>query len=203
MIEYGLPLVITAPSGTGKSTLTKKLLQEFPNFKFSISSTTREPRVGEIDGQDYDFLSKEEFEEKIYAGYFAEWAQVHGNYYGTPLGQVEENLSKGIDMLFDIDIQGASQLSLTLPQAHFVFLFPPTFQELERRLRSRETDSEEAIVRRLKNARAEINQSHWFNTWIVNDDLEKAYEQLRSCVITAKLKPQRHKYFLNTLLTQI
>ncbi len=201
MSEAGFALVLTAPSGTGKSTLTKKLLNEFPDFQFSISCTTRQPREGEEDGKDYYFLDKQEFEKKIYENYFAEWAEVHGNYYGTPLREIETRLSNGSDMLFDIDIQGASQLSLALPQAHFVFLFPPNLAELEYRLRTRGTDNEEAILRRLNNARSEIKQSHWFDSWIINDDIEKAYAQLKACVVTAKLAPQRHRYFLNTLLT--
>ncbi len=200
MKEMGFPLVITAPSGTGKSTLTKKLLQEFPNFEFSISCTTREPRQNEVDGVDYHFLTKDEFEKKIYENYFAEWAEVHGNYYGTPLKEVVDRITQGADMLFDIDIQGAAQLSLALPDAHFVFLFPPSLSELEERLRTRGTDSEEAILRRLKNAQSEIKQSHWFTSWIINDDLEIAYNQLKACITTAKLNPKRHVYFLNRLL---
>ncbi len=200
MIENGLPLVITAPSGTGKSTLVKMLLQDFPQFQFSVSCTTRPPRENEVHGKDYYFLEKNEFEKKISENYFAEWAEVHGNYYGTPLKEVEENLEAGNDLLFDIDIQGALQLSLSLPQSYFVFLFPPTLEELERRLRGRGTDSEEAIIRRLNNAREEIKQSHWFNAWILNDNLDVAYEQLKSCIITAKLNPRRQKGFLNSIL---
>ncbi len=200
MIENGLPLVITAPSGTGKSTLVKRLLQDFPNFQFSVSCTTRGMRENEVDGKDYYFLEREEFEQEIKNDSFAEWAEVHGNYYGTPLKEVEENLAQGKDVLFDIDVQGALQLSLSLPQSFFVFLFPPNLEELERRLRTRGTDSEDAIIRRLKNAKDEIKQSHWFNAWIVNDDLDVAYEQLKACFIAAKLTPRRQKGFLNSVL---
>ncbi len=200
MIENGLPLVITAPSGTGKSTLVKKLLEDYPNFQFSVSCTTRPPRENEVHGKDYYFLEREEFQAKILENYFAEWAEVHGNYYGTPLHEVESNLAAGNDMIFDIDVQGALQLSLSLPQSFFVFLFPPNLEELERRLRTRGTDSEDAIVRRLKNARDEIKQSHWFNAWIVNEDIDTAYNQLKACYMAAKLSPRRQKSFLNSVL---
>ncbi len=200
MIENGLPLVITAPSGTGKSTLVKKLLQDYPNFKFSVSCTTRPIRTGEVHGKDYYFMERAEFQQKIRENAFAEWAEVHGNYYGTPLKEVEDNLAQGHDILFDIDVQGALQLSLSLPNSFFVFLFPPSLEELERRLRTRGTDSEEAIVRRLQNAADEIKQSHWFNAWVLNDSIDLAYEQLKACYVTAKLNPRRQKSFLTSIL---
>ncbi len=196
----GLPLVLAAPSGAGKSTLTKKLLNEFPDFCFSVSYTTRAPRQGEEHGKDYFFIGEEEFKKKINENFFAEWAKVHDCYYGTPLKDIEENLSKGKDMLFDIDIQGASQLKLTLPETYFVFIFPPDMQELERRLYQRNTDSEDAIRTRLGNATSEIRQAFWFDAWIVNDNLIDAYDKLRSCVLSAKLSPQRHTSLLNTFL---
>ena len=138
----GVLLVICAPSGTGKTTLVQRLREEFPNFAYSISCTTRAPRGREVDGKDYHFLSVEEFLRRREAGYFAEWANVHGNYYGTPLAPVLETLKAGNDVLFDIDVQGAAQLRLTLPRGQYVFLFPPSMSELERRLRGRGTDDE-------------------------------------------------------------
>ena len=168
----GVLLVVCAPSGTGKTTLIQRLRAEFPNFAYSISCTTRAPRGHEVDGKDYHFLSVEEFLRRREAGYFADWANVHGNYYGTPLAPVHETLKAGQDVLFDIDVQGAAQLHLSLPRGQYVFLLPPSLSELERRLRGRGTDSEDAIALRLTNARMEIGGCHWFDAWIVNDDLD-------------------------------
>ncbi len=184
----GLPLVVCAPSGAGKTTLTKRLRQEFP-LSFSLSCTTRPPREGEVDGRDYTFVDKETFLHLRGQGHFAEWAEVHGNYYGTPLRPLKEKLKAGEDMLFDIDVQGASQLALTLPQACFVFIFPPSLQVLEERLRNRGTESEESIATRMENARKEMLQAHWFQAWIINDDLEKAYGQLRAFYLSSTLRP--------------
>ncbi len=188
VLRRGLPMVICAPSGAGKTTLVSRLTAEFP-LEFSISCTTRPPRENERDGVDYIFLSRETFLEKKDRGHFAEWAEVHGNFYGTPLQPVRDRLALGKDMLFDIDVQGAAQLSLSLPEARFVFILPPSIAELERRLRGRGTDSEEAIRVRLANARSEIMSSHWFDGIIVNDDLETAYDQLRSFYLASTLQP--------------
>ena len=175
----GLPLVICAPSGAGKSTLIGMLRREFP-LEFSVSCTTRAPREGERDGVDYWFVGSDEFLRRRGEGFFAEWAEVHGNFYGTPLRPVQEMLAAGRDVLFDIDVQGAAQLSLTLPEARFLFILPPSLAELERRLRARGTDSEDSIRTRLANARAEIAQSHWFDALVVNGDLDAAYDRLRA-----------------------
>ena len=125
---------------------------------------------------------------------------MHGNYYGTPLAPVLETLKAGNDVLFDIDVQGAAQLRLTLPRGQYVFLFPPSMSELERRLRGRGTDDEASITRRLSNAAAEIRQAHWFDAWIVNDDLDKAYDELRAAYLTATLHPSARPGLANTIL---
>ncbi len=197
--RQGFPLILCAPSGAGKSTLVKKLCAEFP-LAFSISCTTRAPREGEIDGVHYHFLTKEAFEQKIQNNEFAEWAVVHGNYYGTPLKPVTEQLAQGKDILFDIDIQGAKQLSLSLPGAKFVFIFPPSLEILKERLVNRGTDSMEVIERRLKNAIGEIEQSHWFDAWIVNDDLDKAYDELRAFYLSCTLEPRLCTQILKSVL---
>lgn len=184
----GVPLVICAPSGAGKTTLTARLRAEFP-LTFSISCTTRSPREGEVDGRDYYFLDRTEFGRRHKSGFFAETAEVHGSLYGTPLPFVEEILGAGKDMLFDIDVQGAAQLRTTLPGAVLVFLFPPSLAILEERLRCRGTESEEVIARRMVNARMEIQQARWFHAWVVNDTVEKAYEALRAVYVTATLTP--------------
>lgn len=185
----GVAFVICAPSGTGKTTLIHRLRTEFPHFGFSVSCTTRSPRPGEVDGSDYYFISREEFLNKRNSGYFAEWAMVHGHYYGTPLSPVREMLSSGRDMLFDIDVQGAAQLRLTLQYGRYVFLLPPSMSELKYRIQERGVDSPEDISLRLANAEQEIRQWHWFDTVIVNDDLDIAYDHLRAAYLTATLAP--------------
>ena len=200
MKRNGIVLVVCAPSGAGKTTLVKKLLEEFPHFGYSVSCTTRAPREGEVDGKDYRFLGKEEFLSLRDEGYFAEWAAVHGNYYGTPLTPTLEMLHKGRDVIFDVDVQGAAQLRLTLPQGLYVFVLPPSMQELEERLRKRGSESEETLQRRLGNAVHEIRQAHWFDAWVVNDDLDKAYDELRAAYLAATLLPRHRPLLLRTIL---
>ena len=181
----GLALVISAPSGAGKSTLVRRLLREFPEFRFSVSCTTRAPREGETDGREYHFLSRQRFQELIRQGYFAEWAEVHGNLYGTPLESVEQILGSGGHMVFDIDVQGAEQLKSGLSEGVFVFILPPSVEELENRLRQRGSDEGEVIENRLAAARKELEAAPDFDYWIVNDDLEGAFDRLR-CVYMAE-----------------
>lgn len=200
MQRNGVVLVICAASGTGKTTLVKRLLEEFPSFAYSVSCTTRAPRAGEIDGKDYHFLSKEDFCARREQGHFAEWAEVYGNLYGTPLPPILEMLQQGKDVLFEIDVQGAAQLRLTLSQSTCVFVLPPSMQELENRLRLRASDDEATICRRLDNAALEIREAHWFDTWIVNNDLDLAYDQLRATYIAATLKPSLRPLLLRTLV---
>ncbi|MFI3271513.1 MAG: guanylate kinase [Pseudomonadota bacterium] len=186
----GVVLVLCAPSGTGKTTLTKRLLEEFPDFAFSISCTTRGPRTGEVDGRDYHFISVEEFLRRRDAGFFAEWAEVHGNYYGTPLEATRAMLAAGKDVLFDIDVQGARQVRETMPQATFVFILPPSMEELERRLRSRGTDDDATIMKRLRNAGKELRNADFFDAFIMNDDIDTAYAALKATFVAATLAPQ-------------
>lgn len=196
----GLALVISAPSGAGKTTLIANLCEKFPNFGYSISCTTRRPRHGEMDGKDYHFISHEEFELKKNENYFAEWAQVHNNFYGTPLAPIQEMMGKGQDILFDIDVQGAAQLKLTLSNALFVFILPPSISELEKRLRFRNLDDEQTIERRVKNAKAELEQAHWYDVFIINDDLEKAKNELISTYITATLSPKLYPNLIKDII---
>jgi guanylate kinase len=198
----GIALVICAPSGTGKTTLVKRLVAEFPRFAFSVSCTTRAPRPGETPGKDYDFLSREEFIRRRDAGYFAEWALVHGNFYGTPLEATREFLASGRDVLFDIDVQGASQLRQTIPGAWLIFILPPSRDELIRRLKKRQTETTESLRERLLVAGREILQARWFNLWIVNDDLEQAWQELRAAYIAAALSPVCRPGLLDELLKE-
>lgn len=198
----GLPLVVSAPSGAGKSTLCGMLLKDFPKLKYSVSCTTRPMRQGEVEGRDYFFMSELEFERMRDAGGFAEWAFVHGNLYGTPLEFVRQRLAAGNDLLFDVDIKGASQIRAALPGARFVFIAPPDMAELERRLRLRGKDSEESISRRLGAARAEIREALWYDAVIINDDLDKAYSELKAFYIASTLAPARNMAALNILLAE-
>ncbi|SDB25642.1 guanylate kinase [Desulfonatronum thiosulfatophilum] len=184
----GLLLVISAPSGTGKSTLIKRLRQEFPRLAFSVSYTTRPPRPGEENGRDYHFVSKEQFHQLQVDGSLAEWAEVHGNLYGTSQPAVQEMLNKGSDVLFDIDVQGARQLRQAFDYGSFIFLFPPSRQVLEQRLRGRGTEDSRSLNQRLANARRELEQAELFDTWIINDDLEQAYRDLRSVYLAEGLR---------------
>lgn len=201
MRRQGIALVLSAPSGAGKTTLIKRLLAEFPHFGYSVSCTTRTPREGEINGKDYIFLSREDFERRRTENFFAEWAEVHGHFYGTPLQPVKTQLLQGRDMLFDIDVQGAAQLKLTLDEATFVFILPPDMEELERRLRRRGLDAEATIERRLSNARLEMCQARWYDALVVNDKLDAAYDALRAVYLAATLAPERNPQLLEKLLS--
>jgi len=198
--RLGLALIITAPSGAGKSTLIKKLLAEFDSAGFSVSATTRSPRPGERDGVDYEFISVETFKERIGQDYFAEWAEVHGNYYGTPKQGVFDRLASGRDVIFDIDVQGAKQLKANLNLGRSVFILPPSFPELEKRLKGRGSDSPETIARRLANAKTEIGQAGWFDHVVVNDDLDQAYDELRAVYLAERARPALHPGLLEAVL---
>ena len=200
--DAGLMLVISAPSGTGKSTLIRRLTKEFKAFAFSVSCTTRAPRPGEVDGREYHFLTREEFLERRERGFFAEWAEVHGNFYGTPRKATIELLNAGRDIIFDIDVQGARQLKENLGQGCYVFVFPPSREALERRLTGRGTDGPEVIARRLAGARREIGDSHWFDHWIVNDNLDQAYDQLRAVYLAEKTRPAYQQVWRDDLSRQ-
>ena len=188
--RLGQVFVICAPSGTGKSTLIDRLRTEFPNFGFSVSYTTRAPRGEEQTGREYHFVSRDSFVAMRSRGEFCEWAEVHGNFYGTATEPVNDMLGEGMDVLFDIDVQGAKQLRKTFYKGTFIFLMPPGRAELERRLRGRGTDSDESIAKRLANAAGELAQAEFFDYWIVNDDIDKAYEELRSVYLAGRCKPE-------------
>ena len=189
MNRLGIALVISAPSGTGKTTLIKRLRKEFPNFGYSISCTTRAPREGEVDGKDYHFLSRERFVELRDQGHFAEWAEVHGNFYGTPLPPVREMLAKGQDILFDIDVQGAAQLRKNMPDARFLFILPPSMEELERRLRGRRPGQRGSHPAPPGQCPRRDEEAPHSNALIVNDDLDTAYDHLRAAYLAATLAP--------------
>ncbi len=189
--EKGLLVVISAPSGTGKTTLCHMLLEEFENMEFSVSYTTRIPREGEINGRDYFFVDRETFERMIEEGDFLEWAEVYGNLYGTSKSQVIKAIESGKDVLLDIDVQGALQVKNNFPEAVLIFILPPSLKELEKRLRKRGTDSGEAIERRLRIAREEIRKSIYYDYLVVNDVLEVAFNKLKSIITAEKCRTER------------
>lgn len=187
-------IVISAPSGAGKTTLCKKLLQDFPELVLSISSTTRPPRGNEKNGVEYLFLSKEIFEKEIQSGRFAEWAMVHGNYYGTSKSVIEQAFHAGQSVLLDIDVQGAESLRKSYPNCSLlIFIAPPNMEVLENRLRSRGTDREEVIQRRLHNARTELAKAEIFDHVIINDTLDRAYAELQELVSSHLRSSQKSK----------
>ncbi len=177
-------IVIAAPSGAGKTTLCDKLLREFEGeLVLSISSTTRPPRGAEKHAREYFFLSAPEFEQAVAAGRFAEWARVHGNYYGTSKDVLEASFQAGKSVLLDIDVQGAHSLAQSFPDRCVrIFIAPPNLEALEARLRARATETEESIARRMRNAREEMARQHEFDRIIVNDDLDRAYAELKALV---------------------
>ncbi len=191
MKKEGLLYIVSAPSGAGKTTLCKEIIDIFPNLRHSVSYTTRPARPGEIHGIDYFFVSKEEFRRMVEAGEFAEWAEVHGNHYGTAINTLEEYRRNGIDVILDIDCQGARQLKNRYEGGVYVFILPPDFQELRRRLTGRNSDSAETIERRIKVATLEIKESRWYDYIIVNDVFARAVEELKSVLIAEKCRSKR------------
>jgi guanylate kinase len=170
----GLPFVVAAPSGTGKTTVCREVVARDEQIAFSVSHTTRPPREGERDGVDYHFVSAARFLELVREGAFLEHAQYAGNNYGTSWSSLRDPLERGIDLLLEIEVQGARQVRERLPEARFIFLLPPSLKVLEERLRSRGTDSDEAIARRLGVADEELRAIEFFDYAVVNDDLETA-----------------------------
>jgi len=193
MAESGLPIIISAPSGTGKSTLCRKLIEDLPNACYSVSVTTRNPRRGEVEGKDYFFVSRNEFKEKIKRGELAEWALVHGHYYGTPKDFLERNLLKGKDVILDIDVRGAMKLKKRYPEAVFIFLAPPSFSELKRRIKGRGKNDEATIKKRLTNARWEIGRIRSYDYLVINDRLVNALRELTCLVVAEKNRVNRSK----------
>ncbi len=174
MADKGRLFIVSAPSGAGKTTLTRKLLDRFDQLSYSVSHTTRNPRGGEVDGKDYFFINKVEFQTLIDEGQMLEWARVHDNFYGTSRTFVDEQLTKGKSILLDIDVQGGRQIMDTDLKPVSIFIMPPCLGALEDRLRGRGTDSPEVIKKRLDNAGDEMEQRSFYDHVVVNDDLDSA-----------------------------
>ncbi|SDP53365.1 guanylate kinase [Desulforhopalus singaporensis] len=188
----GRLFVVSAPSGAGKTTLLKLVMRDVPKLSFSISHTTRSPRPGEVDGVDYHFVTKSRFEKMIGQGAFLEYARVHDNLYGTSSDAVEQQLSRGIDVILDIDVQGAQIIRKSGQiDGAFVFIAPPGLGELEKRLRGRGTESEEAVKTRMANAKQELQAAKEYEYLLINDDLEQAARVLSSIVTAERARGHR------------
>ncbi len=199
MTRRGLLIILSSPSGAGKSTLARRLRDWDPDIRFSVSATTRSPRPGEVDGQDYVFLDEREFKRMVSDGEMLEHAHVFGNFYGSPRGPVEAAINDGADVLFDIDWQGAQQIanSPLAPHVLSIFLLPPSIGELRRRLESRAQDSDDVISKRMTRSWDEI--SHWdgYNYVLVNDDLEATDSKLKTIVTAERLRRTQQPGLVN------
>jgi guanylate kinase len=193
-------LIVSSPSGAGKTTLCNMLRSQFPDLRFSVSHTTRKPRPTEVDGREYHFVDKETFEQMVRAQAFAEWAKVHDHYYGTSKKEIEIARASSGGVIFDIDFQGARQIRAHYPEAVSVFILPPSLAELERRLRGRGTEDEETTVRRLRNAKGEIAHYGLFDYVVVNDDVDLAFGKLRSLVYAERCRRPRCAQLCEQLL---
>jgi guanylate kinase len=178
----GQLFVISAPSGVGKTTLIHKVRQQWPEIRFSVSYTTRSARPQEIPGQDYHFVTPEEFKQGIETDRFLEWAEVHGAYYGTERQQLQTWLDEGRDVLVDIDVKGASQVRCSVPDAHSIFIVPPSLEVLRERLRQRNTESDEQLHKRLTAAQSELQHAPWFDFIVINAILDEAIADLKSII---------------------
>jgi guanylate kinase len=184
----GSMLMIVAPSGAGKSSLVNALLQEDTALKLSLSTTTRAPRPSEVDGKDYRFIAREEFIAERDEGHFLEYAEVHGNFYGTSRAWIETQMKTGRDVMLEIDWQGAQQIRQMIPEVQWIFIFPPSFEALEERLRKRGQDDEATIQRRLAAAHLELQHAHEADFIVINDDFERALIDLRHVVAASRLR---------------
>ena len=200
------PLVLVAPSGAGKTTIARALVDGSDEFEFSVSATTRAPRPGEVDGVDYHFLDVDAFEARVEAGGFAEWARVHDRYYGTPLTELDKARERGHQAVLDIDVQGALQILERVPDALVVFILPPSGAALLRRLAGRGTEDRDEQIRRMRTAREELRAARQFERFVVNDDLESAVEEVRRIArgeASGVLAPETLDHMLRTIWDEV
>ncbi len=199
-----LLFIISSPSGAGKTTLTQRLMQQIPDLTFSVSHTTRKPRANEVHGQDYWFTDPESFRRMVAEDSFAEWAEVHGNYYGTSVTELVRAKDEGKSgILFDVDYQGARQIKAKFPEATGIFILPPSMQELERRLRGRASDDEATIERRFRKAKEEIEHYPFFDYMVRNDELQRALSELVGIIHAERCRRHRMAMTAELLLRTI
>lgn len=192
MENSGLLIVISGPSGAGKGTICKALLKKDPSIHVSVSATTRSPRTGEVHGENYYFLTMEEFKKRLEEDQFLEYAKVYDNYYGTPKENVMEQLRKGRDVLLEIDTEGALKVKEKFPEGVFIFILPPKIEDLKSRIIGRGTESEGDIKKRLEAAKEEIQKIHEYNYGVINDDVDRATEDVKSILLAEKLRTDRN-----------
>jgi len=186
----GVALVVSGPSGAGKTTMLRRVLERDERLQFSVSHTTRKPRPGEVDGEDYYFVDPAAFRELIEANAFLEWAEYQGNLYGTSLHAVEEALAQGRDVLIEVEVKGARQIRERLPDSISVIVLPPSFDTLGERLRQRASDSEEVIEKRLQIALEEMREAEDYSYVLINEHLDRAVDDLERVIAVARLRPQ-------------
>lgn len=193
IVEKGLLVVISGPSGAGKGTLCKALLKKNKDLNISISATTRSPRAGEVDGVNYFFIDHDRFRQMVRGGKFLEYAKVYDNYYGTPKAYVDKLLGMGKDVILEIDIQGALNVKRAYRDGVFIFIMPPTMEELKNRIKKRDSETEESLLKRFKSAYKEINYVSRYNYMVINDTVDMAVKKLESIIIAEKCRVDRHK----------
>ena len=202
-MQKGLLIVISGASGTGKGTVCKKLLAESENVFYSISATTRKPRAGETDGVEYFFVTVEEFKNWIAEDKFLEYAEVYGNFYGTPIHKIEERLNRGEDVVLEIDIQGALNVMKKRPDGVYIFLLPPSLDELKNRINNRGTETPESLAKRLESAKNEIDTGKKYQYAIVNDTVDAAVEKIKAILAAERCKVNRNENLFEKLLGDV
>lgn len=202
-MQKGLLVVISGASGTGKGTVCKKLMRELPTLFYSISATTRQPRTGETDGVEYYFITVDEFKKWIAEEKFLEYAEVYGNFYGTPIHKIEERLNRGEDVLLEIDIQGALNVMKKRPDGVYIFLLPPSLEELKNRIQGRGSESPETFERRFQAAANEIETGKKYQYAVVNDTVDAAVEKIKAILTAERCKINRNENLFEHLLNPV